>query len=69
MQVDEIVREALRLPPEQRHEVVDMLTHSLEVPDAEIDRLWIEECVGRLEAYRRGEVKGVPMEEVFSRKR
>ena len=33
-------------------------------PDEEIDALWIEEAQRRLAAYRRGEVQGIPAEDV-----
>ena len=33
-------------------------------PDEEIDALWVEEAQRRLAAYRRGEVQGIPAEDV-----
>ena len=37
--------------------------------DSEIERLWIEEAVRRLDAYRRGEIEAVPGDEVMGRAR
>jgi hypothetical protein len=33
-------------------------------PDEEIDALWVAEAQRRLAAYRRGEVQGIPAEDV-----
>ncbi len=64
METRELLDSALKLAPEERFALVDGILHSLDQPDPEIDRLWIEEAQRRLAAYRRGEVKGIPAEEV-----
>lgn len=61
----ELVAEALKLSPSERFELVDRVLHSLDQPDPEIDRIWIEEAEKRLAAYRAGNVKGIPAEEIF----
>jgi len=61
----EILEQALRLRPDERIAVVDGLLKSLDVPDEDLDRVWAEEALRRLTAYRAGGVKAVPMEEVF----
>jgi putative addiction module component (TIGR02574 family) len=61
-----LFEEALSLSPDKRLELVDQLLCSLDPVDQErIDRLWIEECKSRLEAFERGEMKEIPAEEVF----
>lgn len=45
---------------------VDGLLKSLDEPDKDIDRIWAEEAEKRLDAYRRGDLEGMPMEEIFS---
>jgi len=46
--------------------LADQLLSSLDPADQErIDRLWVEECKSRLEAFERGEIKEIPAEEVF----
>jgi len=62
----QVFEEALSLPREKRLELADQLIASLDPADQErIDRLWVEECKSRLEAFERGEMKEIPAEEVF----
>lgn len=61
----EILEKALKLRPEERCVVVEGLLRSLDVPDRELDRVWAEEAVRRLKAYRAGELKSIPMEDIF----
>lgn len=52
----ELTSQSLKLDPALR---------SLDRPDPEIDRIWLEEAERRLRAYREGKVDGIPAEEVF----
>lgn len=61
----ELLEQALKLNPAERFELVDQVLHSLDQPDPEIDRLWIEEAERRLASYRAGKAKGIPAEEIF----
>lgn len=61
----EIVAQALKLNPAERFDLVDQVLHSLDKPDQEIDRIWLEEAEKRLAAYRAGKVKGIPAEEIL----
>ena len=63
----EIVELALKLDPAERFELVDQILHSLDRPDPEMDRIWLEEAERRLAAYRAGKVKGIPVEEIFGK--
>jgi putative addiction module component (TIGR02574 family) len=65
MSKQELLAFALKLAPEERFALVDEILRTLDKPDPEIDRLWIEEAERRLAAYRRGEVKGIPAEDVL----
>jgi len=47
--------------------LVDQLIHSLDKPDAELDRLWAEEAESRLVAYKSGKLKAVSIEEVLAK--
>lgn len=53
--------QAVKLPPEQRMEVVERILDSLDEPDAALDALWAKDADDRLAAYRRGEVKAVAL--------
>jgi len=61
----EILEQALKLRPEERVVVVEGLLNSLDVPDPDLDRIWAEEAVRRLRAYRAGKLKAISMEEIF----
>jgi putative addiction module component (TIGR02574 family) len=65
MNTVEILQSALKLDPSERFLLVDEILHSLDKPDQELDRLWIEAAERRLAAYRCGQVKGIPAEEVL----
>jgi len=62
---NELLQQARKLDPVERLELVDALLQSLDRPDPAIDRVWIEEAERRLAAYRAGEVRGVPAEDIF----
>ena len=61
----EILEEAKGLKPEERFLIVEGLLKSLDEPDLKVDEIWAVEAQSRLEAYRRGELESIPMEEVF----
>ncbi|UNC91228.1 addiction module protein [Candidatus Contubernalis alkaliaceticus] len=65
MSVDEILKQALKLKPEERFILVEGLIKSIDEPDKKIDDLWIEESEKRLKAYREGKLEAFPMEEIF----
>jgi putative addiction module component (TIGR02574 family) len=61
-----VFEQALALPATERAELVDRLIESLDsVSDSEIDILWSVEVERRIEAYRKGELKSLPIEESF----
>jgi putative addiction module component (TIGR02574 family) len=65
MSYEKLIESAKKLDPATRFALVDEILHTLDKPDPEIDRLWIEEAERRLAAYRRGEVQGIPVEDVI----
>ena len=65
MSIEELLKEALKLKPQDRYSMIDGLLRSLDQPDASIDAIWAEEAEKRLRAYRAGKLPGVPMEELF----
>lgn len=62
-----ILEEVLALSPTNKVELVDCLLASLDAPDKEIDRLWKEEVESRIDAYERGEIKALTIEEVLQK--
>ena len=65
MDVDPLVREALKLPGEDRARLVRDLLESLdELSAEELDRLWLEEASQRAAQIDAGEVELISAEEV-----
>jgi putative addiction module component (TIGR02574 family) len=61
--------QARKLSPAERLELVDDILASLDEPDPNIDKLWVREAEDRLAAYRRGEIKAIPLEQVLAKYR
>jgi len=59
--------EVVKLPPEQRLEVIERILDSLDMPDAALDALWAREADDRLLAYRRGELNAVALSDVIAK--
>lgn len=53
------------LPPADRLRVVDDVLRTLDETDAALDRLWAHEAEDRLAAWRRGEIRDLPLDEVL----
>ncbi|KGO33702.1 MAG: addiction module protein [Desulfoprunum sp.] len=66
MRGKDILKEALNLEPAEKFIVVEGLLKSLDEPDSELDKIWADEAERRLEAYRDGKLKGIPMEQIFN---
>ena len=65
MSINEVLEQALELKANERSKLIDELLKSLDKPDVEIYEIWADEANNRLEAYRKGEIKAVPMENIF----
>lgn len=66
MSVDSILFEkALELKPQDKIVLIEALVTSLDQPDPEISKIWVQEAEERLKAYREGKTKGIPGEEIF----
>jgi putative addiction module component (TIGR02574 family) len=65
MNSKKILEEALKLKPDERFSVVEGILKSLDEPDISLDKIWAEEAVKRLRAFREGKLEGISMEEVF----
>ena len=69
-ELKDIAAEALELPLTARAELASQLLDSLEdISEDESDVLWGEEAERRYAAYKAGEIKGIPAEQVFARLR
>ena len=65
MSSKDVLKQALKLKPDERFMVVEGLIKSLDEPDSSLDAIWAEEAEKRLKAYRAGNLEGIPMEEIF----
>jgi len=64
-QSQQILREALGLPPIDRAELVEQILASFEFPARQdIDAAWAQEAEDRIDAYERGEIGSSPGDEV-----
>ncbi len=61
----EILNEVINLKTTERFMIVEEILKSLDEPDAKLDKIWLDEAQKRLNAYRNGKVKVIPMEEIF----
>ena len=63
---EQILRQALDLPPTDRAELVEQILASFEFPARrEIDAAWAREAEDRIDAYERGAIGTSSAEEVF----
>ncbi len=63
---EQILAEAMKLPPVERAELVENLLMSFEFQSRKkIDALWAEEAEDRIDAFERGEMAAIPARDVF----
>ena len=63
---ENLLRQALELPANDRAALVEGLILSLDKPDPAIDALWLKEAESRMAAYRSGELDAVDADQVFA---
>lgn len=64
---EDVLKDALEMPPVERAALVDRLLSSLDRPDDAIDEVWRKEIAARLRAYRSGTAATVSAETVDPR--
>lgn len=63
----QILHQALSLPPEERLEVAELLLTSLDSASRQrIDELWAAEAEDRLDAFNRGEIPSISARDTFN---
>lgn len=68
-EAQDILDRALKLSAVDKARLVDKLLSSLDKPDEAMDALWRKEVEDRLEAYRAGSQRAVPLEQVLAKYR
>jgi putative addiction module component (TIGR02574 family) len=63
---EQVLNEALSLPPSERAQLAERLFSSLDISQEELDRLWAKEADSRIDAYEHGELKAIPAHKVFN---
>jgi putative addiction module component (TIGR02574 family) len=61
--------QAQKLSASERIELVDSILSSLDEIEPGIEKSWSAEAEERLAAYRRGEIRAVPLQEVLAKYR
>ena len=59
MSSKEIIRNVLKLSPKEKLLIVDSILKSLDKPDKDIEKIWLDESKKRLKFFRVGKLKGV----------
>jgi putative addiction module component (TIGR02574 family) len=62
---EQVLAEALSLPPSERAELAEQLFSSLDISQNELDRLWAKEADSRIDAYERGQIITISAQQVF----
>ena len=62
---EQLLADALRLPPGERAQLAERLFSSLEISQDELDRLWAKEADRRIDAYEDGRIKTISSRRVF----
>ena len=57
----------MQLTPAEKAEFIDLLIKSLDEPDKEIDELWKKEAEDRIEAFEKGDLQAVSLQEVMEK--
>ena len=66
---EQILQQVLALPLEERAELIERLLATFQTPpDPALDQLWATEAHDRLDAYDRGELDAVSVDEVFDQR-
>lgn len=65
--VEELILEIESLPVDMRIEIADRILESLNPPDPEVEKAWIEEIRRRAADIDSGKTQPIPAEEVFAR--
>jgi putative addiction module component (TIGR02574 family) len=64
---EDILAEALELPPTARAELVENLLSSFEFQGRDaINALWAQEAENRIDAFERGEITSIPVKDIFN---
>jgi len=62
----QLVTAAMALPPRERAKLAGLLLKSIETKkEREVAEVWAKEAESRSKAYRKGQLKAIPVEKAF----
>jgi len=67
MDTKELITEIISLPVDDRVMIADTILRSLNPPNSEIDKKWIETAKRRASELYSGKIKAIPGDEVFNK--
>lgn len=67
MDTKSILKDAMRLRPSERLQLMEMLAKSLNKPDEDIEKIWADESEKRYTALRKGKLRTFSLKEVIER--
>ena len=67
MLAEEIESKALQLSTVKRIHLVETLLDSLDETDAKIEKVWVKESENRYNAYKMGDIEGIPLDQIRTR--
>lgn len=65
MCTEQLLEQVLKLSPDDRYRVAEIIMQSLNGPTSDVDRAWAEESVRRARACDEGRMRTFSLEEVF----
>ena len=60
-----LIEKILELKPQEKIFLIEAMVESLDKSDKYIQDVWLKEANERLKAHRRGNTKGIPLEDVL----
>lgn len=63
----QLKEEVLKLNPVEKAHLAELLLISLDRPDSEIEKKWVEESERRYTAYKKGGIQGLPLNQFVPR--
>lgn len=64
MITQEIKKEILNLKPIDKIHIAELIFDSLDKPDTEIEKIWINESERRYKAYKKNHIKGICLSKI-----
>jgi len=66
MNTKQIIDDIMELKPIEKMYLLEIIVESLNKPNEDIQKIWLEEAKERLLSHRAGKTKGVPIEQIIN---